>query len=80
MRQEYLMTEAQHAALMSACEPQMYLVANGTEPDVQGAILRAWDRLGDEMGFVGKTARRIPSKSDLHFTAAAVLDLDLAHN
>jgi len=80
MRQEYVMTEEQHAALMKACEPQMYLVANGTEPDVQGAILRAWDRLGEELGFDGKTARPIPNKSDRHFTAEAVLDPDLAHN
>jgi hypothetical protein len=69
-RREYEMTVEQHAKLLEACRPQMYLVANGTEPDVQGSILRAWDVLGAEMGFIGNTARPIPGKSDLFFTAA----------
>ncbi len=68
-RKEFEMTVAQHNALLDACRPQMYLVANGTEPDVQGTIMRAWDRLGAEMGFIGKTARAIPNKSELFFTA-----------
>lgn len=69
MRKEFEMSVAQHAKLMESCRPQMYLVANGTEPDMQGAIMRAWDALGVEMDFVGKTARPLPNKSDLFFTA-----------
>jgi hypothetical protein len=68
-RKDFEMSAAQFAKLMEACKPQMYLVANGTEPDVRGTILRAWDALGDEMGFVGSTALPIPGKSHHFFTA-----------
>lgn len=69
MRKEFEMSEVQHATLLKACEPQMYLVANGTEPDLRGTIMRAWGDLGAELGFVGSTARQIPGKSDRYFTA-----------
>lgn len=66
---EFQMTQVQYDKLIEACRPQMYLVATGTEPDVRGTILRAWDALGDEMGFVGETAMPIDGKSGCFFTA-----------
>lgn len=71
VRKEFELTEAQHATLLEACRPQMYLVANGMEPDVVGSALRAWDALGAELGFVGDTVRPVSGKSDYFFTATS---------
>lgn len=69
MRQEYEMTEEDYQDLLRACEPPMYIIANGTEPmSQQERVNLAWASLGRKMGFDGKTAQ--PSvKGKLHFTA-----------
>ena len=69
VKKEYEMTQAQLDRLLDACKAVPYLVANGTEPaSQQENANRAWQAIGEEMGFDYMTVR--PSgKGDRFFTA-----------
>lgn len=70
MRKEYEMSDEDLKELMEACKPVPYLVANGTEPmSPQESANRAWERLGDKMGFQFMTVRPVEGKGDKFFTA-----------
>ncbi len=72
MRKEYEMTPAQLDKLLEACKPVPYLVANGTEPaSPQENANRAWQALGEELGFDHMTVRP-NGKGDRFFTADAL--------
>lgn len=68
-RQEYTMEQADFDALMEACQPvRMMMLQCGTPSSPQENANRAWNSLGDKMGFDGSTVQ--PAGSDqLKFTA-----------
>lgn len=70
MRKEFEMTEEQLETLLEACKPVPYMVFGGVEPtSLQENACRAWDVLGKEMGFKGKSVEPIAYKSQRFFTA-----------
>lgn len=70
MRQEFQMTDEQHARILDACKPVPYLVAGGREPaSPQENANAAWAQLGREMGFDYMTVEPVSGKSDHFFTA-----------
>ncbi|MFZ7120716.1 MAG: hypothetical protein ACOWWH_07175 [Eubacteriaceae bacterium] len=70
MRKEYEMTEEQHQKLLSACKPVPYMIFDGVEPtSPQENANRAWQSLGDEMGFEYMSVKPIPGKGSQYFTA-----------
>lgn len=57
MMREFEMTEADYAALLEACEPVPYLVANGVGPSSpRERVMAVWCELGERMGFDYETA------------------------
>jgi hypothetical protein len=69
VRKEYEMTQAQLDAILAACKPAPYMVANGMEPlSPQENANDAWAALGQEMGFDHLTVRP-NGKGDRFFTA-----------
>lgn len=80
MRKEYEMTEKQLAEIMDACKPTPAMFLSGGEPMAgtpQENANRAWQKLGDAMGFAHMTVRP-NGKGDRHFTAE-VKDADAAY-
>lgn len=75
MRKEFEMSEEQLKKLLEACKPTpvMYLPGGqlmGGTP--QENANRAWDTLGKEMGFKGRTVKPIPGKDGKYFTAEPI--------
>lgn len=69
-RQRYEMAEDQYVALLQACQPVPYLIAGGRAPPSRQEVAnRAWQRLGDEMGFDAMTVEPVRGASDRVFTA-----------
>lgn len=68
-RKEYTMTQEDMDALLKACRPVPMIALNcGTPSSPQENANRAWNNLGDKMGFDGSTVE--PAGSDqLKFTA-----------
>lgn len=57
MKREFEMTEADYAALMEACKPVPYLVANGVVPESpRDRVMAVWLEMGERMGFDYETA------------------------
>ena len=72
-RKEYEMTQEQMDALLEQMQPvPMIMLQCGEPPSQQESANRAWDKLGEEMGFIGKTAEP-SSKGKLFFTAISKL-------
>lgn len=72
MRREYEMTEAQLAKLLEACKPVPYFAVGGsygTPAGPQENANRAWESLGEEMGFQHMTVEPVRGKGDRFFTA-----------
>ncbi len=70
MRNEYEMTEQDLAELLEACRPTPAMFLSGGVPMAgtpQENANRAWQRLGEKMGFDYMTVR--PGLSQRHFTA-----------
>ena len=69
MRKEYTMKQIDFDTLMDACKPvKMIMLQCGTPSCPQENTNRAWDRLGDQMGFDGSTVQPAGS-NPLKFTA-----------
>lgn len=69
-RQTFTMTAEQYAKMLQLSRPTAYLVMGGRPPmSVQERMNRAWDELGDEMGFIGSSARAIGSGDPKRFSA-----------
>lgn len=69
-RREYEMSEEQHKVLLDACKPVPYMVFGGMEPtSPQENANRAWQRLGEEMGFDSRTVEPVSGKGSRFFTA-----------
>lgn len=69
-RREYEMTEEQLAVIRDASKPVPYLVVGGMPPgSPQENAHRAWQALGDEMGFDWQTAESAPGRGERFFTA-----------
>jgi predicted TIM-barrel fold metal-dependent hydrolase len=70
MRKQFKLTEEQHARLMAACQPVLYIVAGGMEPRSPAENANdTWRELGAELGFVWDTAAPVPGESTHVFTA-----------
>ena len=69
MRKQYRMTPEQLTYLLDACKPVPAMMLQcGPTPTQQDNANRAWQKLGDDMGFHWYTA--LPAGSDPHcFTA-----------
>ena len=83
MRQDYRMTDEDHAALLEACKPVPAMYLSGGQlmgNSLQENANEAWRKLGEKMGFDHMTVRPVRGMPTTHFTAEARLDLDLAHN
>lgn len=74
-RKEFEMTDKDLTELVDACRPTP-LMALGSGELICGTpqenANRAWQRLGEKMGFDGMTVKLILSKSPLFFTAEIV--------
>ena len=58
-RRNYTLTDEQYDALFQACRPVPYVVVGGTVPSSpQQNANRAWQQLGQEMGFDWETVER----------------------
>ena len=69
-RQTYTMTDEQLAKIMEASRPVPYLVFGGREPSSpQENANRAWETLGNEMGFIWDTVEPIDPNNAKTFTA-----------
>jgi len=74
MRKEFEMTNEQLEKLLDACQPVPYIVAGGIEPlSPQENANRAWEALGEEMGFEYMSVEPIEDK-DLNFFTAEVTE------
>lgn len=66
------MSEEQLKVLLDACKPTPVMYLSGGKPmggTPQDNANSAWNRLGDEMGFVGSTATPVSGKGDRFFMA-----------
>lgn len=69
-RTEYEMTEDDLAELMEACKPVPAMMIGGYMPDSpQENANRAWQRLGEKMGFDSMSVQPIAGKGTRFFTA-----------
>ena len=69
-RREFKMTTADYDALLAAMRPvPLIMVHCGPDPSRQERANRAWQALGDKMGFDGMTVKPVPDKSGHFFTA-----------
>lgn len=56
-RKNYMMTQAQYDKLLAACQPVAAIALHCGPPPTQAQLVdAAWDALGREMGFVGRSA------------------------
>lgn len=70
-RREYELTQAQFDSLLEASQPMMAIALHcGSPPSSQEKANRAWDALGEQIGFVGATVEP-SSKGKMFFTAEA---------
>ena len=71
-RTEFKMSPADMAELLEAYKPVPAIMLHyGLSPSPQENANRAWQRLGEKMGFDGTTARPVPGKDARFFTAIA---------
>lgn len=69
-RTEFEMTAEQLAKLMDAGKPvSMIALQCGTPSSPQENANRAWQSLGEEMGFIWDTVRPVSGKGNRFFTA-----------
>lgn len=69
-RTEYEMTEASMLELLAAMKPvPMIMLQCGDPPSQQENANRAWNALGEKMGFDGSTVQPVCSKGSRFFTA-----------
>ncbi len=74
-RKEFELNDDQFKRIMDASKPVPYMVIGGVTPtSPRENAERVWARLGDEMGFVWRTVKPVPSKGDRFFTAKATED------
>ena len=72
-RSEFRLSDEQLQRLLAACQPVSYMVFGGIAPrSPQENANDAWDALGCEMGFVGRTAEGVPGKGACFFTAEPI--------
>lgn len=70
MIKDFEMTEKQLDTLLKACKPVRYMIVGGIAPATSEENANtAWNALGEEMGFVGKTVKLIDGKGQRFFTA-----------
>lgn len=72
MLQEYQMSPEDHAALIEACKPVPAMYLSGGQPmfdSPQESANRAWQKLGDKMGFDHMTVEPISGKPATFFRA-----------
>ena len=70
MRKEFEMTKNQLDELMKACKPVPYMIIGGRKPSSpQENANRAWEKLGNEMGFKHMTVQPVRGKGAAYFTA-----------
>jgi hypothetical protein len=70
MRKEYTLTKEQLATLLEACKPTPVMSLSGGRPmynSPQENANRAWQKLGQEMGFASMTVKQ--GRDKWHFTA-----------
>jgi hypothetical protein len=70
MRKEYTLTKEQLATLLEACKPTPVMYLSGGRSmfnSPQENANRAWEKLGQEMGFALMTVW--PGRDQWHFTA-----------
>lgn len=75
MRKEFEMTEEDLKELLEACRPAPAMFLGGGTPmfgTPQENANRAWQHLGEKMGFDYMTVQPISGKGQRHFTALAV--------
>jgi len=69
-RQEYTMSQSQLDVILDASKPVPWFAPGGVWPkSPRENAEAAWRVLGEEMGFQWDTARPVPGKSQLVFTA-----------
>lgn len=69
-RAEFEMSPADMAELLEACKPVPAIMLQcGPVSSPQENANRAWQKLGEKMGFDGATARPVPGKDVRFFTA-----------
>lgn len=72
MRQEFEMTDEQLEKLLDACKPTPVMFLSGgmpMSPSPQENANRAWQALGQELGFKWDTVKPVPGKPQQFFTA-----------
>lgn len=72
MRKEFEMSEDQQNDLLEACKPTPVMFLSGGEPmhnSPQENANRAWQKLGEELGFIWDTASPVPNKNSRFFSA-----------
>jgi hypothetical protein len=75
MRKEFEMTEEDLRALLEACRPTPAMFLSGGTPmfdTPQENANRAWQRLGEKMGFDYLTVQPVPGKGQRTFSAVTV--------
>ena len=73
MRKEYELTENQLKELIEACKPVPYMIIGNVMPSSpQENANRAWEKLGNEMGFKHMTVQPVKGKGVAYFTAEEV--------
>jgi hypothetical protein len=73
LRKQYVMDEAQEARLLEAMKPVPLMIIGGMAPESQQAKAnRAWQELGEEMGFLWQTV--LPTSEPRTFTAEPMPD------
>jgi len=72
LRKEFELSEKDHEFLLDACKPVPYMVIGGHLPSSpQENANRAWECLGNKLGFKHLTVKPVPGKSSHFFTAEA---------
>jgi len=75
MRKEYEMTQEQFVKILNSCKPVPLAALNcGMPSSPQENANRAWNLLGQEMGFDGMTVQPIPGKDEKYFTAEEIIN------
>jgi len=70
MRKEFEMTKNQLDELMKACKPVPYMIIGNMLPaSPQENANRAWEKLGNEIGFKHMTVKPVQGKGAAYFTA-----------
>lgn len=71
-RKEFEMADEDLEKLLDACKPTPAMWGSGGAkmfPTPQENAARAWNELGDRMGFEGSTAQQVHGKGQKFFTA-----------